>query len=144
VASAIIEKAYSVDFSDGECFGLVQEALQQLGLKKMRIKEEIFPRYLLMEYKFALLEKAQIQVKLKGKQDSSVVSLKWCYPVSTEKEMRSVTNNNRLIRAAEADREERRKTVERLLEEFKCRIGAVEIAPDFEKKNHEKEVIREK
>ena len=137
-----VEGRYLLNVRVEESSPLVQKALSELGLKDLKIKKSAPSSYLLIEYKAGWLDKRQIEFTFKDKQNKTEISIKWFYPSYGEYESMLGKGDLALWKAAE--KEERHKT-ERLFEELKSRIGAIEVPlVEEEKIVKEKEIIKEK
>lgn len=79
---------------------------------------------------------------LKEKPPKTEISIKWFYPSYAA--FKSLSGDTEYLILEQSEKEERHKT-ERLFEEFKNRIKAIELPEvELEKKVKEKEIIREK
>jgi hypothetical protein len=137
-----IEGRYLLNAKVEESFSLVQKALSEIGLKDLKMKRLVPSSYILLEYKAGWLDKRQIELVFKDKQNKTEVSVKWFYPSYEEYE--SLVGKKDFALWKVAEKEEEHKT-ERLLEELKSRIGAIEVPlAEEEKVVREKEVIKEK
>src|SRR4030067_1483497 len=129
MSSKPIEGKYLLGARVEESFYMVQRALNELGLKKLKMKKEVRPSYLLVEYSTGWLEKTEIEFTLKGRQNATEISVKWFCPTS-ESEMRALTGDEGWLSLSRVDDENKRHQAERLLQELKSRIGATDIPPD--------------
>lgn len=106
-----------------ECSSLVQEALNEVGLKKVTVRKEVPPHYLLVEYSPGWVGKnLEIEFVFKETQNGTEVSIKWPYAEEVPPPMHN--ENLDLYKQRE---EERKQKIERLIGEFKKRIGATNI-----------------
>jgi hypothetical protein len=113
-----------------ECSSLVQEALNELGLKKVTVRKEVRPRYLLLDYSPGWVGKdLEVEFVFKESQNGTEVSVKWPY---TEEVPPSIHDRNLLFYQQHG--EERKQKIKRLLSEFKKRVGAIDV-PATGKKN---------
>lgn len=107
-----------------ECFSLVQKALNEVGLKNVTIRKEVFPNYLLVQYSPGWVGKnLEIEFFLKQRENGTEVSVKWPYAekVPPPKDV----NHLAVYREFE---EERKQKMERLVEGFRTRIRATDIS----------------
>lgn len=130
-----IEGRYLLNVRPKESFSLIQKALAALNLKDLKIKKSVPSCYILVEYKAGWLDKRQIEFSLQDRQTGTEVSIKWFYPSVDLLESWGVKKEMKAL-----EEEEKYKT-ERLFEELKSRIGAIEIQAGTIK---EKELIKEK
>lgn len=136
-----LDGKYLVSVPIEKCSSLVQKALNELGLKKVTIKREVSPHYLLAECDLGWGHgKREIEFVFKERQNGSEVSVKWAYA----EEIPSLVDDKKLVAFYKQHEEEERQKIERLIEEFKSRIGAIDIPVAEEEKVREKEVIKEK
>ena len=135
-----LEGKYLVSLPIEKCSSMVQKALNELGFKKVTMKREVSPRYLLAECDLGWGHgKREIEFVFKDRQKGSEVSFKW--PYGSEFPSHLDGKQERLYTSL---MEGRKQEAERLIEEFKSRIGATDIPVAEEEKVHEKEVIKEK
>jgi hypothetical protein len=114
-----------------ECSALVQEALNEVGLKNVTLRKEVFPHYLLVQYSPGWVGKNfEIEFFFKEREDGTEVSVKWPYA----EEIPPPEDDKYLAMHRELE-EERKQTMKRFIEKFKSRIGATDISEaDDEKK----------
>ena len=119
-----LEGKYLLNTRIEECSPLVKKALNEVGLKNVAVKKEVPPRYLLIEYSPGWVGKAlEIEFVFKEKQNGTEVSVKW--PFASE--IPSFIDDKDHVTLLKKHEEERKQTAERLIEEFKKRIGATDI-----------------
>lgn len=134
-----LEEKFLLNARIEECSSLVMKALNELGFKQVTIKREAPPRYLLAECDFGWGHgKRKLEFIFKETQNGSEVSLKWPYTLDI-----GITDEKTRKRM-EIHWEGRKQKIKSLVEEFKGRIGAIEIPVVFQEKPQEKEIIREK
>jgi hypothetical protein len=126
-----LEEKYLLSTRIEECSSLVQKALNEVGLKNVTVKKEVHPRYLLVEYSPGWVGKAlEIEFVFKERQNCTEVSVKW--PFSSE--IPSFIDDEDHVTLLKQHEEERKQKAERLIEEFKKRIGATDTpVPNQEK-----------
>jgi hypothetical protein len=119
-----LEGKYLVSARVEDCSSLVQEGLNEAGLRNITIKKEVPPRYLLVAYSPGWVGKAlEIEFVFKERQNGTgtEISVKWPY---TEEVPRA-----NLSPAEFQKQEEKRKQItERIIEKFKNKIGAIDIS----------------
>ena len=106
-----------------ECFSLVQKALNEVGLKNVVVRKEVFPNYLLVQYSPGWVGKnLDIEFFLKQLENGTEVSVKWPYAeeVPPPKDVEHLAIYKQL-------EEERKQKMKRLIEGFKSRIGATDF-----------------
>lgn len=138
-----IEEKFLLNSHIEECSSLVMKALSQLGLKQVVIKREAPPRYLLAECDFGWGHgKRKIEFIFKESQNGTEVSFKWPYSIDI-----GVTDE-KTRKSLEPHWEGRKQRMKPLIEEFKSRIGAIDMPlieqDKAQEKVREKEIIREK
>jgi hypothetical protein len=118
-----MEERFVIIKSIEECSSLVQEALNEVGLKKVTIRKEVPPHYLLLEYSPGWVGKnLEIEFVFKERQNGTEISIKWPY---AEEVPPSIHDGN--LDLYEQHELERKQKIERLLSEFKKRIRATDI-----------------
>jgi hypothetical protein len=118
-----LEGRYLVNTRIEECSSLVQEALNEVGLKNVAVRKEVLPHYLLVQYSPGWVGKNfEIEFFFKERQDGTEVSVKWPYAeeIPPPKDDEDLAIYKRL-------EEERKQKMKRLIEAFKNRIGATDI-----------------
>ena len=116
-----LESRYLVSTPIEECSSLVQKALNQMDLENVMIKKEVSPNYLLVEYSPGWVGKTlEIEFVFKERQIGTEVYVKWPYA----EEVPSVNEN---LTEFYKQEEERKQGIERLVQEFKTKIGATDI-----------------
>ena len=118
-----LEGRYLVNAHIEECSSLVQEALNEAGLKNVAVRKEVFPHYLLVQYSPGWVGKSfEIEFFFKKRQNGTEVSVKWPYAeeIPPPKDDEDLAIYKRL-------EEERKQKMKRLIEGFKSRIGAADI-----------------
>jgi hypothetical protein len=119
-----LESKYLLDKRIEQCSSLVKTALNEVGLKNVVVKKEVPPRYLLMEYSPGWVGKAlEIEFVFTERRNGTEVYVKW--PFASE--IPSFIDDKDQIALLKRHEEERRQAVERLVEDFKRRIGATGI-----------------
>ncbi|MGA3192775.1 MAG: hypothetical protein ABSD73_09745 [Candidatus Bathyarchaeia archaeon] len=119
-----LEGKYLLSARIEECSPLVKRALSDVGLKNVAVKKEVPPRYLLLEYSPGWVGKAlEIEFVFKETQNGTEVSVKW--PFASE--IPPFIDDKDHVALLKKHEEERKQTAERLIEEFKKRIGATDI-----------------
>jgi hypothetical protein len=119
-----LEGKYLLSIPIEECPSLVKKALNEVGLKNAAVKKEVPPRYLLMEYSPGWVGKAlEIEFVFKETENGTEVSVKW--PFASE--IPPFIDDKDHVALLKKHEEERKQTAERLIEEFKKRIGATDI-----------------
>jgi hypothetical protein len=117
-----LEGKYLVRARIEECSSLVQQGLNEAGLKNVAVKKEVSPRYLLITYSPGWIGKAmEIEFVFKESQGGTEILVKWPYARETQREDESLGE-------FENQEEERKRMMERLIEKFKNRIGASDIS----------------
>jgi len=118
-----LEGKYLVSTCTEDCSPLVKKALNEVGLKNVMVKKEVPPRYLLIEYSPGWVGKAlEIEFVFTKKQNGTEVSVKW--PFASE--IPPFIDDKDHVILLKRHEEERKQTAERLIEEFKKRIGATD------------------
>jgi hypothetical protein len=118
-----LEGRYLVTSPVGECFSLVQKALNEVGLKNVMVRKEVFPNYLLVQYSPGWVGKnLEIEFFFKQGENGTEVSVKWPYAEKVPPP-RDVEH----LAIYKQFEEERKQKMERLIEGFKSRIGATDI-----------------
>jgi len=116
-----IESRYLVDASIDDCSSLVQKALNDIGLRNLVVKKEAPPNYLLVAYSPGWVGKAlEIEFVFKRRQNGTEVFVKWPYTKEVPTESEDIAEFRR-------QEQERRQKTERLIEEFKRKIGAADV-----------------
>jgi hypothetical protein len=117
-----MESNYIVATSVEECSSLVQEALQEVGLKKVVVKKEVAPNYLLITYSPGWVGKAlEIEFVFRQRQNGTEISVKWPYAEEVPTDIEHPAEFYK-------QEQERRHKTERLIEKFRTKIGATEIS----------------
>lgn len=122
-----VERRYAVNKTIEECRSLVKTALNELNLKKLKIKKEVAPKYLLAEYSSAWLERKEIEFTFEERQNASEIAVKWFYPFTENHEL-AVAPYMCMVDDIKASENERKHRIENLLEDLKSRIGATEVS----------------
>ena len=113
-----LEEKYLIAADIEEAVIRVQKALDEVGLKNVMVKKHVPPRYLLMEYSPSWVGKAlEIEFLFEKTGKGTEVSVKWPYT-------KELPSKDELPNAFSAKQEETRRKTEKLIEEFKRRIGA--------------------
>jgi hypothetical protein len=118
-----LEGKYMISKPIGECSALVQEALNEVGLKNVGVRKEVFPNYLLVQYSPGWVGKNfEIEFFFKERENGTEVSVKWPYAeeIPPPKDDKYLAMHKQL-------EEERKQKMKRLIEKFKSRIGATDI-----------------
>ncbi|HYB68355.1 MAG TPA: hypothetical protein VEC97_02315 [Candidatus Acidoferrales bacterium] len=119
-----LEGKYLVNTRIEECSALVKNALNDVGLKNVTVKKEVSPRYLLMEYSPGWVGKAlEIEFVFNERKNGTEVSVRW--PFASE--IPPFIDDKDHVSLLKKHEEEKKQTAERLIEEFKKRIGATDI-----------------
>ena len=119
-----LEGKYLLSTPIEECSSLVKNALSEVGLKNVIVKKEVPPRYLLIEYSPGWVGKAlEIEFVFNETEKGTEASVKW--PFATE--IPPFIDDKDHVTLLKKHEEERRQTAERLIEEFKKKIGATDI-----------------
>jgi hypothetical protein len=119
-----LEGRYLLNTRIEECPPLVKKALADVGLKNVAVKKEVPPRYLLIEYSPGWVGKAlEIEFVFKETEKGTEASVKW--PFASE--IPPFIDDKDHVTLLKKHEEERKQTAERLIEEFKKRIGATDI-----------------
>jgi hypothetical protein len=122
-----IEEKYLISARVDACSSLVQNALDEVGLKNVVVEKEVSPLYLLVKYSPGWVGKAlEIEFLFKEREDGTEVSIKWPYT-------KEVPSDNEHSLVFQKEQEEGRRKTERLIEEFKTLIGAKDVAISEEK-----------
>jgi hypothetical protein len=119
-----LEGKYLVSTRVEECASLVQEALNEAGLRNVTIKKEVPPRYLLVAYSPGWVGKAlEIEFVFKERQDGTgtEISVKWPYTEEVPRADESPAEFRK-------QEEKRKQITERIIEKFRNKIGAVDIS----------------
>jgi hypothetical protein len=120
-----LEGKYLVTTPIEECFSLVQKALNEVGLKNITVRKEVFPNYLLMQYSPGWVGKnLEIEFFFKATENGTEVSVKWPYA-----EKFPPPENVEHLAIYKQFEEERKQKMKELIEGFKIRIGATDISP---------------
>ena len=118
-----LEGKYLVSTRIIDCSPLVKSALNDVGLKNVVVKKEVPPRYLLIEYSPGWVGKAlEIEFVFTEKQNGTEVSVKW--PFASE--IPPFIDDKDHVTLLKKHEQQRKQTAERLIEEFKKRIGAID------------------
>jgi hypothetical protein len=116
-----LDEKYLVSARIEECSSLIQEALNEAGLKSVTPKKEVPPHYLLVTYSPGWVGKAlEMEFVFKERQNGTEVSVRWPYA----KEAPSDNQNPAEFYKQE---KERKRRTERLIDKFKNKIGAADI-----------------
>jgi hypothetical protein len=119
-----LEGKYLVNTRIEECSALVKNALNDVGLKNVTVKKEVPPRYLLIEYSPGWVGKAlEIEFVFTETKNGTEVSVRW--PFASE--IPPFIDDKDHVSLLKKHEEEKKQTAERLIEEFKKRIGATDI-----------------
>ena len=117
-----LEGKYLVRARIEECSSLVQQGLNEAGLKNVALKKEVPPRYLLVTYSPGWVGKAmEIEFVFKESQDGTEILVKWPYA-------REIQRDNESLGEFKRAEEERKHMTERLIEKFKNKIGATDVS----------------
>lgn len=119
-----LEGKYLLTTPIEECFSLVQKALNEVGLKNVAVRKEVFPNYLLVQYSPGWVGKnLEIEFFFKQRENGTEVSVKWPYAekVPPPKDVEHLAIYKQF-------EEERKQKMKRLIEGFKNRIGATDIS----------------
>ena len=118
-----LEGKYLLNTPIEECSPLVKKALSDVGLKNVVVKKEVPPRYLLIEYSPGWVGKAlEIEFVFKEMGNGTEVSVKW--PFASE--IPPFIDDKDHVTLLKKHEKEKKQTAERLIEEFKKRIGATD------------------
>lgn len=119
-----LEGKYLINTRIEECSALVKNALNDVGLKNVTLKKEVPPRYLLIEYSPGWVGKAlEIEFVFTETENGTEVSVKW--PFASE--IPPFIDDKDHVTLLKKHEEEKKQTAERLIEEFKKRIGGTDI-----------------
>ena len=119
-----LEGRYLLNTRIEECSSLVKKALNDVGLKNVTVKKEVPPRYLLIEYSPGWVGKAlEIEFVFKETESGTEVSVRW--PFASE--IPPFIDDKDHVTLLKKHEEEKKQTAERLIEEFKKRIGGTDI-----------------
>ncbi|MGB8781072.1 MAG: hypothetical protein WCD81_10545 [Candidatus Bathyarchaeia archaeon] len=119
-----LEGKYLLSTPIEECSSLVKNALSEVGLKNVVVKKEVPPRYLLIEYSPGWVGKAlEIEFVFTETEKGTEASVKW--PFASE--IPPFIDDKDHVTLLKKHEEERKQTAERLIEEFKKKIGATDI-----------------
>ncbi|MCW4005544.1 MAG: hypothetical protein NWF04_02950 [Candidatus Bathyarchaeota archaeon] len=114
-----LEETYHVNADIEETSLRVQKALSEIGLKNVAIKKYVPPRYLLVEYSPSWVGKSlEIEFLFEEKQAGTDIAVKWPYT-------KELPAKNDVPDQFRKYQEEMKKTTERIVTEFKTKIGAV-------------------
>jgi len=117
-----LEGKYLVRARIEECSSLVQQGLNEAGLKNVALKKEVPPRYLLIAYSPGWVGKAmEIEFVFKESQDGTEILVRWPYARETQRDDESLGQFRK-------QEEERKRMTERFIEKFKNKIGAIDIS----------------
>jgi hypothetical protein len=118
-----MEEKFLIAKNIEECSSLVQEALNEVGLRNVTVRKEVPPHYLLLQYSPGWVGKnLEIEFVFKKIKNATEVSIKWPY---TEEVPPPAQDKN--FDLYEQHKEERKQKLESLLGEFKKRIGATDV-----------------
>jgi hypothetical protein len=116
-----LEEKYLVSARIEECSSLIQEALNEAGLKNVTTEKQVPPHYLLVTYSPGWVGKSlEMEFVFKERQNGTEVSVRWSYA----KEAPSDNQNPAEFYKQEKERKQR---TERLIDKFKNKIGATDI-----------------
>jgi hypothetical protein len=116
-----LEETYQVNAGIEEAQIRVQNALDEVGLKNVTVKKHVPPRYLLVEYSPGWVGKTfEIEFLFKETKTGTEVAVKWPYT-------KELPSKDEVPSAFRKQQEETRRKTERLIEEFKRKIGATDI-----------------
>jgi hypothetical protein len=119
-----LEGKYLLNTPIEDCSSLVRDALNEVGLKNVAVKKEVPPRYLLLQYSPGWVGKAlEIEFVFRETKNGTEVSVKW--PFASE--IPPFIDDKDHVTLLKKHEEEKKQTAERLIEEFKKRIGATDI-----------------
>ena len=126
-----LEGKYLVAKPATECSSLVQSALNEVGLKNVTVRKEVFPHYLMVQYSPGWVGKNfEIEFFFKETEDGTEISVKWPYA-----EEIPPPDDDKYLAMHRKLEEERKQKMRRLIEKFKSGIGAIEVpAADDERK----------
>jgi hypothetical protein len=117
-----LEGKYMVRVRIEECSSLVQQGLNEAGLKNAVVKKEVPPHYLLVAYSPGWVGKAmEIEFVFKESQDGTEILVKWPYAKEIQRDDESLSEFKK-------QEEERKRVTERLIEKFKSKIRATDIS----------------
>jgi len=120
-----LEGKYLVTTPIEKCFSLVQKALNEVGLKNVTVRKEVFPNYLLVQYNPGWVGKSlEIEFFFKQVEDGTEIFVKWPYA-----EKFPPPEDVEHLAIYKQFEEERKQKMESLIERFKNRIGATDISP---------------
>jgi hypothetical protein len=114
-----LEERYFIPTNIQEASRRIQKALPEVGLKNVVVKKQVPPRYLLVEYSPGWVGKAfEIEFLFEEKDGGTEVAVKWPYAKELPIQSESAT-------AFLEQQKKSRRGVDRLLVEFRVRVGAV-------------------
>jgi hypothetical protein len=117
-----LEQKYLVSTRIEECSSLVQQGLNEAGLKKLAVKKEVPPHYLLVAYSPGWVGKAmEIEFVFKERQEGTEILIKWPYA-------REIQRADESLGEFKKQEEERKRITERLIGKFKNKIGAIDVS----------------
>jgi len=116
-----LEGKYLVKARIEECSSLVQQGLNEAGLKDVVVKKEVPPRYLLVAYSPGWVGKAmEVEFFFNEGRDGTEILVKWPYA-------REIRQDSESLVEFKKQEEQRKHMTERLIEKFKSKIGATDI-----------------
>ncbi len=113
-----LEEKYFVNADVAEVQARIEKALDEVGLKNVRVKKHVPPRYMLVEYSPSWVGKAfEIEFLFQETQDGTEVAVKWpC--------MKELPRKDEPQTEFQKHQQEMWLKTEQLISEFKRKIGA--------------------
>jgi len=117
-----LEEKYLLQMDVEHASKLIEKALNEVGLKDVTVKKFVPPRYLLMQYSPSWVGKAlEIEFMFQKVEGGTELSIKWPY---TREMLKKGENPESFYQ----EQKQAAQRIERLIEEFKKKIGAIDIS----------------
>ena len=125
-----LEGKYLIAKPVTECSSLVQDALNEAGLKNVTVRKEVFPHYLMVQYSPGWVGKNfEIEFFFKETKDGTEITVKWPYAEEIPQ-----PDDDKYLEMHTKLEEERKRKMERLIDKFKRSIGAINVPADADEK----------
>jgi hypothetical protein len=117
----VLEEKYLLCTDVSESAGLIEKALNEVGLQNVTVKKYVPPRYLLMQYSPSWVGKAlEVEFLFTQVEGGTELAIKWPYT-------REMPKTNEAPHAFIKEQEQARQKIDSLLADFKKRIGAKDL-----------------
>jgi hypothetical protein len=117
----VLEEKYLLCTDVSESAGLIEKALNEVGLQNVTVKKYVPPRYLLMQYSPSWVGKVlEVEFLFTQVEGGTELAIKWPYT-------REMPKTNEAPHAFIKEQEQARQKIDSLLADFKKRIGAKDL-----------------